>query len=479
MRSVSNILLFVAICLPCALLAQTGSSAPAIGQPWSMEQCINYAWDHNIQIKQAQLTQQVSKNNVLQSKANLFPTLNGFASHTYNYGLTVNPFTNSFANAEVTADDFALSSSLTLFSGLQNINTIKQNELTYQANTMDVQVSKNNIALSIAQGYLQILLDRELHTEALNQQGVSSAQVERTKKLVDAGSLAKSNLLDVESQEATDEVNVVNTQNQLDLAMLNLSQLLDLDSAQMITIISPEIDIPQNSSLSDPEKVYSKALTTQPDVQSAQLKWESAERSTAVSRGALYPKLSLTASIGTGYSTQNSEVSGQKTTIDTIYTTVPGVDVLFPNSSYITRLVPYGKQLSNNANESFGFRLTIPIFNGLQANIAAQNAKLNEQNAYYTYQLSQLNLRKTIQQAYADALAALNNYHAEEKSVAALRESFSYAQTKFDVGMVTALDYNTAKTNLAKAESDLSQAKYNYVFKAKVLDFYEGKPLKL
>jgi outer membrane protein len=247
----------------------------------------------------------------------------------------------------------------------------------------------------------------------------------------------------------------------------------------MITIISPEIDIQENSSLDDPEKVYTKALATQPDVQSAQLKWESAERSKAISRGALYPKLTLTGSIGTGYSTANTEVTGQNSTIDTIRTTLPGVDVLFPNSSYITRQVPYGKQLSNNANESFGFRLTIPIFNGLQANIAAQNAKLNEQNAYYTYQLSQLNLRKTIQQAYADASAALKNYHAVEKSVVSLRESFSYAQTKFDVGMVTALDYNTAKTNLAKAESDLLQAKYNYVFKAKVLDFYEGKPLKL
>ncbi len=141
--------------------------------------------------------------------------------------------------------------------------------------------------------------------------------------------------------------------------------------------------------------------------------------------------------------------------------------------------MPYGKQLSNNQNEAFGFRLTIPIFNGLQNHIAYQNAKLNAQNAYYNYQLSQLNLRKTIQQAYADAIAALKNYHANEKSVTALRESFNYTQTKFDVGMATSVDYNTAKTNLEKAESNLSQAKYNYVFKVKVLDFYEGKPLKL
>jgi outer membrane protein len=476
MRAIPSTLLLTAFSSLCVLHSQ---SQPVLGQPWSMEQCINYAWDHNIQIKQAEISQKIAKNNVTESKANLLPSVNGFASHTYNYGLTINPFTNTFANSEVTADNFALSGSLTLFSGLQNINTIKQNQYSYQASTYDLQYSKNNIALNIAQNYLQILLNKELLVEATNQQSVSSEQVDRTKKLVDAGSLAKSNLLDVESQEANDEVNVVNAQTQLDLSTLALAQLLDLDSAQMVNIVSPEINIPDNGNLDEPEKIYTKALTTQPDVQSSELKWESSERSQAISRGALFPKLTMTGTIGTGFSTANTEVIGQNTTIDTIHTTITGVDVLYPNYSYVTRMIPYGKQLDNNRNESFGFRLTIPIFNGLQSSIAYQNSKLNEQNAYYSYQLTQLNLRKTIQQAYADALAALKKYHAVQKSVVALQESFNYAQSKFDVGMATALDYNTAKTNLAKAQSDLLQAKYNYVFKVKVLDFYEGKPLKL
>lgn len=425
------------------------------------------------------ISQQIAKNNVVESKANLLPSINAFASHTYNYGLTINPFTNTFANQEVTADDFALSGSLTIFGGFQNINTVKQNQLNYKASQLDLQYSKNNIALSIAQGYLQILLDKELLTVANNQQSISAQEVDRTKKLVDAGSLAKSNLLDIESQEANDEVGTINAQNQLDLAMLSLAQLLDLDSAQMLTIIAPEISVPENNNLDEPEKVFTKALTTQPDVMSAQTRWESSERTEAISRGGLMPKLTLTGSIGTGFSTANTEVVGQNVTYDTIPTTIPTVGVLYPNYSYTTRMVPYGKQLNNNRNESFGFRLTIPIFNGLQSNIAYQNAKLNAQNAYYSYQLSELNLRKTIQQAYADALAALKNYHAVEKSVVALKESFNYTQSKFDLGMSTSLDYNTAKTNLAKAESSLLQAKYNYVFKAKVLDFYEGKPLKL
>lgn len=256
------------------LHAQPQTDKPQPGQPWSMEQCINYAWSHNLQIKQAEITQHIAKNNLIQSKASVLPSLSGFVGNTYNYGLTVNPFTNTFANNEVTDDNFVLSGSVTIFSGLQNLNTIRQNKLTYDANTLDLQSNKNTIALNIAQDYLQVLLNKELLAEATEQKSVTSQQVERTRNMVDAGSLSKSNLLDVESQEANDEVNRVNAQTQLDLSVLALAQQLDLDSAQMLTIISPEIDIPSTSVPDDPGLVYAKALTTQPDVESAQLKWK-------------------------------------------------------------------------------------------------------------------------------------------------------------------------------------------------------------
>ncbi|HTB32963.1 MAG TPA: TolC family protein [Bacteroidia bacterium] len=448
---------------------------PSPGQEWSLQQCIDYAWAHNISVKQAELNLGVAQNNVTQSKANLLPNISGFVSQTYNYGLTVNPFTNTFANGEVTADDFALNGSLIIFGGFQSINTIRQNEANYKASGYDLQSNKNTLALNISQAYLQILLDEELLQEAKGQQDVSLQEVQHTKTLVDAGSLAKSNLLDIESQEANDEVNEVSAQNQLDLALLTLTQLLDLDSAQSFKVMRPEISIPENPAINNPEVIYSAALTNQPDIQSSELKWESAEHAKAISSGGLYPRLTLTGSIGTGYSTGNySEVP----TIDTIHTSIAGANIYFPSVSE-GGIVPFSQQWKNNRDESFGFRLTIPIFNGFQANIANQNAKLSEQNAYYNYVTTQLNLRKTIQQAYADAYASLKKYHAEEKSVAALNESFGYIKTKFDVGAATALDYNTAKTNLEKAESDMLQAKYTYVFKLKVLDYYEGKPLKL
>lgn len=475
---IKRALLVAALCSSALLNAQKKDSL-VLGQPWTLDQCIGYAWDHNLNVKQAELNHQMAGNTYTGSKANMLPSLNGYASHTYNYGRTIDPFTNTFATSQVLSEDFYMSSSFTIFGGLQNENTVKEDEASYKAAGYDVDVSKNNIALNVASGYLQVLLDQELLQQAKDQHEVSLQQVEHTKQLVDAGSLAKSNLLNVQAQEASDEVNEINAQNQLDLAVLTLAQYLNIDSVQLFKIATPDIQIPDNAYLDSPETVYNKAITTQPDIQSSELKWESAERGKQAAAGALYPKLQVTASIGSGYSGANRE-SSVAYSLDTIAATTSGQAVV----SYVPHtheggITPWSKQLNDNFNKSVGFKLTIPIFNGLQTNMAYRNAKLNSLYAYYTYQNTQLTLRKNIQQAYADALGALKKYHAEQKSVESLREAFNYTKTKFDVGMATALDYNTAKTNLTKAESDLAQAKYNYIFKVKVLDYYEGKPLKL
>jgi len=471
------VLVVAPLFLAGSLFAQKKDSL-VLGQPWTLNQCISYAWDNNLSVKQAQLNHQVSKNNLTVSKANMLPNLNGLASHTYNVGQTIDPFTNTFASNQVLSEDFYLSSSLTLFNGLRLINTERQNKASYEASGYDVDVSKNQLAMNIAAGYLQILLDQELLEQAKGQYEVSLQQVERTQKLVDAGNLAKSNLLDVQAQEANDEVNEINAENQLELATLTLAQLLDIDSVRQFKIVKPEITIPDNPQVDSPEQVYAKALTTQPDIQSSELKYESAEHGKQAAAGALYPTLTFNASLGSGYS------GASKQTYTTIANDTLGYVGTSPIVAQIPRtsegdVIPWSKQINNNFNKSFGFRLNIPIFNGLQANMNYRNAKLNALNAYYTYETSELTLRKNIQQAYADALGALKKYHATQKSVASLSEAYNYTKEKFDVGMATSLDYNTAKTNLAKAQSDMLQAKYNYVFKIKVLDYYEGKPLNL
>ena len=474
--------LFALLSLFTVANAQKTDSLPPLGQQWTLEQCVNYAWGHNISVKQAELNREMAKNNYTSSKANLLPTLNGVASHTYDYGRTIDQFTNTFANEQVLSDNFYLSANFTIFGGLQNLNTIKQNQTAYAASAYDLQSNKNTLALNIASDYLQVLLDQELLQEAKDQHEVTAQQVEKTQKMVDAGSLAKGNLYDVQAQEANDAVNVVNTENQLDLAMLGLAQLLDIDSVQLFKIARPEITIPDNPNVNSADLVYSQALTNQPDIKSAELKWESAEKAQQVAAGALYPRLILAGTIGTGYSSGDDNVNvieeGQ-TQIATVGSGTGAIPVYAPNEVYTYQLIPLRDQLNQNFNKTIGFQLNIPILNGLHSNMAYKNAKLSALNAYYTYETTELNLRKNVQQAYADAVGALRKYHATQQSVESFTEAYNYTRVKFDAGIATALDYNIAKTNLAKAESDMLQAKYTYVFKLKVLDYYEGKPLKL
>jgi outer membrane protein len=482
----SGIFIFSFWLLLCPILSNAqmqNSDAPKSGEPWTLEECIAYSWKHNLQVKQSEVNRNIASNNLLGSKANLLPNVSGFASNAFDYGKIINPFTNTFDNSEVTTDNFYLSGSWTLFGWFQNYNALRKNQSDYKASGYDVDASKNNIALNIASGYLQVLLDRELLKEAQNQTSISKQQVDKTKMQVDAGTLAKSNLFDIQAQEANDEVNEINAKNQLDIATLTLAQLLDVDSVSTFSIAEPEIEITGNFTADKPEDIYTKAVQIQPDVLSSELKWESSTKAAAIAKGALLPKLSLVYNMGTGFSTANQEISNttiigyEEVGAGTSPTTIE--PVLFPQYNYQFATVPFGSQLSQNFNKAFGFQLVIPIFNGLQSNVAYRNARLNEQYANYTYQTTELNLRKNTEQAYTDALGTLNKYYAMQKSVESFKEAFNYTKVKFDVGMATALDFNTAKNNLAKAESDLLQAKYNYVFKLKVIDFYEGKPLKL
>lgn len=472
------------ILLPCwAIQAQTEDNTlmPVAGSPWSLEQCISYGISHNIQVKQVEINVNIAKNNLTGSKANLLPSVNGGADHIYNFGRTIDLYTNTFANSEVLSEDFFVSASFTLYGGLQNKNTLRQYEKNVEASNYDLTSNKNTLSLNIASAYLQVLLNKELLEEVTKQQSLSEAQVKRTKLLVDAGNLARSNLFDIEAQEANDEVNTVNAQNQVDISLLALTQLLNLDSAKMLSIIPPLIEVSASPALPDnPDEVYDKALTIQPDVKSAQLKWLSAQKATAVSKGALMPKLLLAASAGTGYSGSDEEIINSiPQGLEPVGITSGGETVYVPNVVYQYGLIPYSNQLNENFNKSFGLRLNIPIFNGLQSNIAYRNAKLNELNSYYTFLNSRITLHKNVESAFTDALGALKKYIAEEKSVASFTEAFNYTQSKFDEGVATALDYNVSKTNLEKAKSDQLQAKYTYIFKLKVLDYYEGKPLKL
>lgn len=450
---------------------------------WSLQKCIDYAIENNISVKQNELNAELAKDNYHQSIANMLPSLNAGASHAYNWGQRIDPFTNQFATNRVRSNNFYLGSQVTLFSGLQLQNTLQQNSLNYLAGKYDVEKMKNDIALNVATAYLNVLFAQELNQVAKTQKQITEIQLERTQKLVDAGTLPLGSVLDIQAQLASDELNEVNTQNQLQMALLALSQLLNLETEKNFSIEKPVIEMPANPALAESaEQVFQYAVKNQPSVKSAETRVLSADRGVKIAKGSAYPTLNMSGSIGTGYSGLSRKVVGYEPgTPGIIGYTADTVPVYSVSSSIIpiTERTPFGEQLKNNTNENLGFNLNIPIFNGWQSHNAISRAKIAKQNAEYALKLTEQSLRQTIEQAHIDAQSALKQYYATQKTVDALNQAFDYAEKRFNAGALNSADYNTAKNRLANAQSDLLRNKFNYIFKSKVLDFYMGKPITL
>lgn len=453
------------------------------GKTWLLEECIDYAIKNNISVKQSELNTDLAQVNLTQSEANLLPNLNGNGSHSYNYGRTIDRFTNQFATQQVLSQNLSLSSDINLFSGLQNLNTIKEYKYSFLAGKYDIDKMKNDISLNVASDYLQILYNMEALENSMNQKKITEAQADRTKMLVDAGSAARGTLLDIQAQLASEELNVTTAQNNLDISYLTLAQLLNLQSAEGFVIVKPELSVANEALLTTtPAQIYNSAVTNLPEIKSADNKVKSADKAVDVAWGGLSPKLSFSASYGTGYSGAALQAVGAPVFkgFTPIGFTSLGDTVYSPSySSPKYEKVPLSDQYKNNVNKSFGFYLTVPIFNRFQTKTAIDRAKIQKQSAELTVELTKLTIQKNIQQAYSDANAALKKYASSQKALEAVQESFKYTEQKFNVGMVNTNDFNTAKNKLITTQSQVLQAKYEFVFKTKVLDFYQGKPLKL
>lgn len=454
-----------------------------VKKTWTLQDCIQYALENNIQLKQQFLNTTVSKIDYRQSIYNMLPDLNGNATHVYNYGKTVDMYTNQFATSEVRSNNFYLSSNITLFNGFQLLNNMRKSQINYKSAKYDLEKAQNDVALNIATAYIQILYNIELLDISKNQMKVTQQQVERTKKLVEVGSLAIGNLYTIEAQMAQENYQFVNAQNQLDLSYLTLVQMLDLDSIENFTIEKPLIIIqPDSNRLSDPNKIYETALSNQPEIKSAELKVKSSKIGVNIARGMQSPSLSLRGSIGTGYSGASQRYVSSKDNGSQVIgflnqdQNLPVYTALYKN---IYEKTPFNDQIEDNFNKSIGLYLNVPIFNGFQVRNNISKAKIAYKSSQYTFESTKNQLQKTITQAYFDAKAALNKYLASQKTVEAYTEAYKYAEQKFNVGMINTIDYNDAKNKLNKAESDLLQSKYEFMFRVKVLEFYQGKPISL
>lgn len=432
----------------------------AAQQQWSLEKCINYAYENNLQIKQSNLNAESSKESLLQSKLGFLPSFNANISQNTGWGRSIDMATYRYTNKKTNQAYGSLSANLTLFNGLQNVNNLRQKQFEYLAKKYNSDKIRDNIALNIAASYLQILYNIEQVNNAKRQVEISKKQIDRTKKETMAGTVARGNLLDIEAQGANDEVNLVNAQNKLMLSYLDLMQILDIKSDTVFDIEKPNLVIAQKPSLLPIQTIYNRALQIRPEIKSAQYSVKAADRALARAKGQRSPTLSLNSSYGNNYSDQ-IRLSNNPTD--------PG----FNQSK------PFWDQLKDNRNVTLGFRLSIPILNGFQVSTYIKQSRISLENANLNLKIEKNNLRKTIEQAYADALAAYQTYIAREKSVVSLKESFKYAQEKMNVGMLSSTDYDVAKVKLFNAESDIIAAKYDYIFKTKILDFYLGRSLTL
>ncbi len=450
---------------------------------WTLEECVQYAIDKNLSVKRSDLNLQISDANLTQSKYNVLPSVNAGATNTYNFGQTIDPFTNQFASKTVRSNSFFVNAQLMVFNGFQKVNTIKANKDGNLAAAADLEKMKNDISLNVANTYLQILFNKELLRNAESQIGVTKLQQDRVGKLVAAGSQPKGSLYDIEAQYAQEKLNIVNAKNQLGLSILNLKQLLVLDFTEDFEVEEPNIEkLDKSDVLSTPGAIYENSVAIMPEISSSENRLNQAANNLKVARGGYSPRLSLSGSYGTGYSGASKEQVGF---IDQGFDST-GAIVSGTNQAILARSIlpifndkSFNDQLNDNINSSIGISLNIPIFNGLTARNNVSISKIRLEQANYDLIDAKRQLRQQIESAYLDAVAALEKYEASTLSVKALNESFKYTQERFNVGLINSFDFNNEKNKLIQSESNLLQAKYEYIFKTKVLEFYQGKSLSL
>jgi outer membrane protein len=463
-----------------SLLLGTGLGAQ---QRWNLQQCVEYATKNSIAIKQADNQIRLAELGLKQNVANRLPQVNASASGGIQFGRTIDPTTNSFDSENIGSNSISLSAGMPIYNGGQIKNSIRQSRLDMEAITYDAKTSANTIALSIAAGYLNVLLAEEQLAIARTQLDQSRLQLTQTEKLIEAGSRPRNERLDAQAQVALNEQSVVDAENQVIIRYLNLKQLMLLDPTQELLIDKPAITIPAdaNPDAFNLEEIYVGALGTQPQILAGQKRKESALLGVDLARANMLPSLSIFGNINSFASTRASNFGFRNQRISqTAF--FNGQPVNFEIESQVPVIL--GKkawidQVSENFGQSLGVQLSIPIFNNNRNRINMDRAKVNAAGVDLNNEQAKQQLKTDIQTAIANARAARRSYLAAQASEAAARLAFENAQQRFEIGAANQLDFNTARNNLARAQTDLSRAKYQYIFNLKQVEFYQGRQLTL
>ncbi|MFY7912529.1 MAG: TolC family protein [Emticicia sp.] len=462
----------------------SGERSTSTGEKITLQEAIDFALKNNLSIKQNSLQVEQGLNTLEQSKWARYPNLNGGTNLNVFTGRNINPFTNGIVTNTVGSNGFGLNAGVTLFDGYQTRNGIALNQLNLEASRLDLQAMKNQITLNIVVGYLNVLSQQDLLAVAQRQMEVTQTQLERTQKLVNAGSLPETNLFDIKAQLANDEVSVVNAENAIISAKLTLKQLMNAAADRDIEVVRVEVPNPSIQPYpTSSAQVYEIAQSFLADVQAADMRVKASQKSIDIAKGLKMPVISASAALNTNYTTVAENVNVTQRIVETEagYVNVAGtrypVFAFVPTSSTTTEKIKYFRQLTGNANNSIGLSLRVPIFNGYSTKFRLTAAQINQKQSEIQAENVRLRLRQDIDQAYVNLTNSAKRYSALGNQVKALEESFRAAESRFNVGSLNALDYSISKTNLDRARINQIQAKYDYIFRIKILDFYQNKPL--
>lgn len=439
-----NIFLYLII-LACA-------SAQA-QERWSLRRCIDHAIEHNISIRQTANAAEQSAVEVNTAKWARLPNLNAGAGQSWNWGRTQTAIKNEdtgdystvYVNTSSHGTNLSLNTSIPLFTGLEIPHRYALAKLNLKAAIADLEKAKEDISINIASAYLQVLFNEELHQVALGQARLSREQQARISRLAELGKASPAEVAEAKARVAQDEMNVVQTDNSYKLALLDLSQLIELETPEGFCLESPATDL-ELLPLTPPDEIFQTAMGNKASIRAAQFRLEGSKHNVRIAQSDFYPQLSLNGSLGTNY--------------------------------YSTINRTFSQQMNDNFNKYVGLSLNVPIFNRLSTRNRVRAARLQRENYALQLDNAKKTLYKEIQQAWYNAAAAESKYTSSHTATVASEASFMLMSEKYENGKANAVEYNEAKQNLLKAQSDELQAKYDYLFRTKILDFYKGVPIE-
>lgn len=417
-------------------------------QAWSLRQCITYALEHNISIKQQENTVESNRISLNTSKNSRLPGLQASASQSMNFGrgLTAD---NTYANRNTMSTGFDLGTSVSLYTGGQMTHDIRQKEINLQAALVDLNRAKDDISMQIASTYLEVLYQKDMLAVAKNQLELAKLQESRLQSLLQTGKIAETEVVEAHATVASDELQVTQAENQVQLALLNLSQLLELQTPEGLDVETPVIAQAQDVILPLPDVIYAEANGIKPQVQAQVLRLKSAEESIEIAKAGKLPRVSMSGGLGTNY----YHTSG------------------FPSNKFAS-------QLKDNLSKYIGLSVSVPIFNKYATRNQIKTAKLQYQTQQLQLEETRKGLYKEIQQAYYNALAAQKQCVSSEAAEKASQSAFELVSKKYENGKATNTEFQESKTRLLKAEADYLQAKYTFLFRTKILEFYRGVALE-